>query len=109
MGGAIIIEFLISALLFGRRECENSPRLQWPVPYRRVADPDGRGGLKGEVSFVVCWGGNPPDGNQWYSEKRNAIMTSSRIKYLFDCNRGVMGSFVDGRDDASKAPMGFGP
>ena len=87
---------------FGRDE----KMVEWPVPYRRLADPDGRGGLKEELSFVVCWGGNPPDGNQWYSEKRNSIMTTSRVKYLFDCNRGVMGSFVDDRDDASKALMG---
>jgi hypothetical protein len=80
--------------------------VEWAVPYRRLANPNGRGGLKEEVSFVVCWGGNPPDGNQWYSEERNAIMTTSSVKYLFDCDRGVMGSFVDDRDDASKALMG---
>jgi len=71
--------------------------VSWSAPYQRLKWSNGSHGRES----VECWGGNPSNGNEWYTDRRFVIMNGTRLKYLYDCKRGLMGSFFNEKDDAS--------
>jgi hypothetical protein len=70
---------------------------RWQFPYKR---------LQPGFSYINCTGvGIIETAEQWYEEARSVILNGTRRKDVYDCNRGIVGIFVDEKDDISKAQM----
>jgi len=73
----------------------------WQYPYRRLAYRDEQ-----KLHFLICRGEGKTQA-QWFLEQRAEITNGKRMKYLFDCTRGMSGHFFPGSDDPAKAMMSF--
>ena len=71
----------------------NSKYAMWFYPYKRLGD---------DAVILFC-------DRQSDAEHRDVILNGIRSKHLFDCKRGLFGSFVREDDDASKAIAGSVP
>jgi hypothetical protein len=74
--------------------------VHWFYPYKRLA-LNTQAGLE-ELPFLPlhCKG---PSETKDYLDARSLITNGSRAKYLFDCNRGMMGLLLREDDDPAKA------
>jgi hypothetical protein len=75
----------------------------WYLPYKRLAWKNKNGG--GNQTFVNCFGGIPPEGNQWYAQRKSWIVNGQRYKSIYDCHRGLISGSLLFEDDAEKAVM----
>jgi hypothetical protein len=73
----------------------------WGLPYRRLAI-----GSDEMPSFFVCEGPQVKSQDDEFQVKRSLLLNGIRSKTMYDCKRGVMGSFVHEDDDVSKVISG---
>jgi hypothetical protein len=70
----------------------------WRLPYQAMAI-----GAEENVGFFDCEGPNVDSIEKEYNESRADIMNGTTSKELYDCNNGVMGTFIHVEDPLSKA------
>jgi hypothetical protein len=83
-----------------------SKMVSWSYPYLKLALKFQGHPEQQEVAFLMCRQGGKTEA-ELYSEHRTSIMNGIRFKELFDCKRGLTGSFLNEDDDPAKAISGF--
>ena len=76
--------------------------VSWNYPYERLATESNQGQILQHGTFLTCahWGKTE---DELYAEQRSSIVNGLRSKELFDCKRGLSGTFIDEHDDPARA------
>lgn len=74
-------------------------RILWFYPYRKLAVSMEQG-LDQTFEVLSCNLGSEGEDRSYFWKARGMITDGSRLKFLFDCRRGLMGFSLDGNKDA---------
>lgn len=77
----------------------------WGSPYHKMALTDPTG-LVENPNFFDCEGPAVSSSDEEYNQLRSDIINGLRTKELYDCRRGVVGTFVNEDDPPSKVVAG---
>jgi hypothetical protein len=80
--------------------------VSWSYPYLKLAIKFQGHPEQQKLTFLTCKQWNKKE-DELYSEHRSSIINGIRFKELFDCKRGLTGSFLNEDDEPAKAVSGF--
>jgi len=75
----------------------------WRLPYKRLAFRSSNGSLSQGFELFTCVGLTAQRTDKDQREGRSVILNGIQAKKLFDCKRGLMGSFLNENDDPATA------